>query len=156
MLTTDYIKVVTNLLAANSSYTPNYLYVEFTNDSSVSAPTDTQGKEYYDSLTTSGYLRIPITIKPTVSGNQITYTVLVASGSSLNSVEFTNASRIYGVALVSAVEPNNPEKDIVFAREYFPDKTLVLGDNQTVCFSFKLSVFDSVTQADEEYWVDEA
>ena len=162
MLTSDYTTVVSNLLAGNSSYMPNYLYVEFTNLDNPTIPTDTDGVEYYQALHTTtptvGYLRIPITIKPTVSNNRITYTVLMTSTTSANGLSFGSGSRIYGVALVSAITPTDSSNDIVFAREYFSDsnKQLVMSENQTFCFSFQVAVFDGVAPDPEEIeWEDE-
>ena len=154
MLTDKYTTVVANLLAGNVAYTPNYLYVEFTN-STVSAPEDTSSSDYYESLADPvGYLRIPITIKPTVSqDNKVTYTVLANTTTSANGVTFGNGSTIYGVALVSSTDPNDPSKDIVFAREYFVDKPLVMTSNQTFCFSFQLATLDSAQPEPEaDYW----
>lgn len=157
MLTLDYTTVVSNLLAGNSSYMPNYLYVEFSNSSNPTIPEDTQGRDYYDGLTDIGYLRIPITIKPTVSNNRITYTVLLTSTTSANSVSFGTGSIIYGVALVSALDSSDPSKDIVFAREYFSsDKQLTMVEGQTFCFSFQVAIFDGVAPEPEEIeWEDE-
>lgn len=156
MLTDKYTTVIANLLAGNQEYIPNYLYVEFTN-STVSIPEDQTSSSYYNSLADPiGYLRIPITIKPTVSrDNKVTYTVLATMDTSVNGVTFGNDSVIYGVALVAAPDPTDPAEDIVIAREYFtdPSKQLVLTSNQTFCFSFQLAIFDS-SQSDpeEEYW----
>ena len=156
MLTSDYTTVVSNLLAGNASYMPNYLYVEFANSDNPTIPVDTQGVEYYQALHTAnptvGYLRIPITIKPTVSNNRITYTVLMTAIDSVNGLSFGEGSRIYGVALVSAITPEDISNDIVFAREYFQDtsKQLVMTANQTFCFSFKLALFDGVAPSPEE------
>ena len=161
MLTSDYTTVVSNLLAGNSSYMPNYLYVEFTNSDNPTLPTDTQGVEYYQALHTAnptvGYLRIPITIKPTVSNNRITYTVLMTSTTSANGLSFGSGSRIYGVALVSSTTPSDSSTDIVFAREYFEsNKQLVMSDNQTFCFSFQVAIFDgAVPESEELEWEDE-
>ena len=143
MLTDKYTTVVANLLAGNVAYMPNYLYVEFTN-STVSVPEDTSSSDYYESLTDPvGYLRIPITIKPTVSpDNKVTYTVLANTTTSANGVTFGANSTIYGVALISAPNPNDPSDDIVFAREYFADKPLVMTSNQTFCFSFQLTMVE--------------
>lgn len=145
MLTSNYTTVVSNLLAGNSSFTPNYLYVEFTN-STVSIPEDQSSADYYESLTDPiGYLRIPITIKPTVSlDNKVTYTVLANTTTSANGTSFGNGSTIYGVALVCATAPDDPSKDVVFAREYFTDssKQLVMTSNQTFCFTFQLTMVD--------------
>lgn len=153
MLTTKYTTVVSNLLAGNASYMPNYLYVEFTNDT-VIIPESYQDPDYYKNgiPNTAGYLRIPITIKPTVSDNKITYTVLATNTISSTDVSFGNGSTIYGVALVSAPDSNDPNGDIVFAREYFtdPSKQLVMTNNQTFCFSFQLAVFDNAPPEEEE------
>lgn len=151
MLTSEYTTVVANLLAGNASYMPNYLYVEFTN-STVSVPEDQTSADYYEDLTDPvGYLRIPITIKPTVSGNKITYTVLATTTTSANGVTFGNGSIIYGVALVSAPDPNDPTDDIVFAREYFEsEKRLTMTSNQTFCFSFQLAILDTAEPEPEE------
>lgn len=151
MLTQDYTKVVSNLLAGNSAYTPNYLYVEYTNSDVPAAPTDTAGKEYYDGLSAPlGYFRVPITIKPTVSANnKITYTVLLPADMA------TNNAIVYGVALVSAPDPGDSTHDIVFAREYFVDKPLALSSNQTLCFSFQLAVFGAEDVYNDDFWNEE-
>ena len=155
MLTQDYTTIVSNLLAGKRNYTPNYLYVEFTNSDIPAITEDTQGREYYDGLTDIGYLRVPITIKPTVLGTKITYTVLLSSTTSANGVPFGNSSKIYGVALVSALNPENSDTDIVFAREYFTDKYLEMVEGQTFCFSFQISVFDGATPTESLDWNEE-
>lgn len=157
MLTRDYTKVIANLLAGNSAYMPNYLYVEFSNSSEPTIPTDNQGREYFDQLSDVGYLRIPITIKPSISGNILKYTVLTTDKTSANNTVFGNDSVIYGVALVSAIDPEDPTQDIVFAREYFtdPNKQLVMTNDQIFCFSFQLALFADDTTEESLEWDNE-
>lgn len=161
MLTKDYNKIIAQLLAGNSKYTPKYLYLEFANsETEVSIPEYTEeGREYYDSMLPegAGYLRIPITITPTVDtvNGKVLYTVLVTSTESENGVRFSSAdnSRIYGVALVSAPDPKDPTQDVVFSREYFEgSKQLTMADNQTFCFSFQLLVSKGSENSNEMEW----
>ena len=147
MITQDYTTVLANLLAGNSKYTPNYLYLEFKNtESSVLKPdlSSISGKAYYDTLgNDTSYLRVPITLKPVVDGSSIIYTTLVSSMEPINpNVIFSaeNHSRIYGVALVVAPESLDPTQDVVIAQSYLGDNQLVVVDNQTFCFSFKLNL----------------
>lgn len=148
MITNEYTTVVANLLSGNSQYLPNYLYLEFKNTESVVAEPDlssVSGKVYYDTLSgDASYLRIPITLKPTVDGDSITYTTLVSSTESINpEVVFSaeNHSRIYAVALVVAPTPIDHTQDIVIAQSYLSGNSqLVAVDNQTFCFSFKLKL----------------
>lgn len=162
MLTQDYNIVVAQLLAGNSKYTPKYLYLEFANsETEVAVPESVEeGRSYYDSLSLSdsvGYLRIPITIAPTVDevNGKVIYTVLVTSIESVNGVRFSSGdnSRIYGVALVAAPAPDDPTQDIVFAREYFRGtRQLSAVDNQTFCFSFQLLVSKGSSDSNELVW----
>ncbi len=147
MITKDYNTVISNLLAGNTAYTPNYFYLEFKNtESNVSQPdwSSLSGKAYYDSLDgETGYLRVPITLKPIAEEDSITYTTLVSSTESTNSNLVFSAgvhSRIYAVALVVAPTESDPTQDIVIAQNYLGDKQLVAVDNQTFCFSFKLTL----------------
>lgn len=160
MLTQDYNKVVAQLLAGNSDYTPKYLYLEFANtENEVSIPEYTElGREYYDRMLPdgAGYLRVPITITPTVTADgRVVYTVLVTSTESVNGVSFsaTDKSKIYGVALVAAPVRDDPTQDVVFAREYFRgNKQLSVIDNQTFCFSFQLLISKGSTTSNELEW----
>lgn len=149
MITDDYTSVIANLLSGNNSYVPNYLYLEFKNTESPVPEPDLSyksGKAYYDALgNDTSYLRVPITLKPVVDNNSVTYTTLVSSTEPMNSNIIFSAeahSRIYGVALVVALEDSDPTQDIVIAQNYIVDenKQLVVVDNQTFCFSFKLNL----------------
>ena len=158
MITTQYKEIVSNLLAGNSRYTPNYVYLEFENTSSeVSVPADeTSGKSYYDNLgSDKGYLRIPIVITPAVKNDRIMYTVLVTSTESETDLPFSSElnSRIYGFALVSAPDPADPTKDVVFSREYLTgNKQLTATENQTLCVSFQVAITDQ--PGEDLSWVD--
>lgn len=160
MITTQYKEIVSNLLAGNSNYTPNYVYLEFENTSSeVSTPSDeTSGKSYYDDLgSTKGYLRIPIVITPAVKNDRIMYTVLVTSTESETDLPFVTddspSSRIYGIALVSAPDPADSTKDVVFSREYLTgNKQLTATENQTLCVSFQVAITDQ--PGEDLSWVD--
>lgn len=161
MLTKDYNKIVAQLLAGNSEYTPKFLYLEFANsETEVSVPEDTElGREYYDSMLPegAGYLRIPITITPTVDpvNSRIVYTVLVTTTESVNGIRFSSAdhSRIYGVALAAAPVLDDPTQDVIFAREYFNGtKQLTMVDNQTFCFSFQLLISKGSESSNELEW----
>lgn len=156
MLTEDYKTVLLQLLAGNRKFTPNYLYLEYKNTfGTVAPPTNsTEGKSYYESFENSdvdGYLRIPITIKPTVQGDTVQFTVLVTNTDSQIGAEYSmiNHSTIYGVALVIAPEPEDHTQDIVFSREYLEgNKQLIAIDDQTFCFNYQLSLTEPIAELD--------
>lgn len=147
MITNDYTTVISKLLAGDTRYTPNYLYLEFKNtESNVPQPnwSSISGKDYYDCLDSeTSYLRVPITLKPISDDTSVTYTTLVSSTEAANPEMIFSAgvhSRIYAVALVVAPVESDLTQDIVIAQSYLGDKQLVAVDNQTFCFSFKLNL----------------
>lgn len=136
MLTPEYIKVLTQLLAGNREYTPNYLYLWYTDGSSDS------------------YLRIPITIKPTVDEDKVTYMALVGADETDVAVD----TAITKVSLVVAPAVNDDTQDIILSEQVIDEeKQLTLGVNQTLCFSFQLSLIGVMSDVEDtdDYWNEE-
>jgi hypothetical protein len=72
-----------------------------------------------------GYLREPLTFSPDYmssagySENIVLFSTIVTSSTKAGGADFTESSKIYEVALVSAGDVNDPAKDTVFSRTNF-------------------------------------
>lgn len=130
------------------------MYVEFDNVTNpgdqVTPPTfgREEGREYYDNLsssTTRDYLRVPLWQEPLIEvatgyesyfdatkgeGNKA---VLMAKTSGTQGVhgkpfDSTSNSTVIGAALIASPDWNDPTRDIIFARAYYPTGSQVLKD----------------------------
>jgi hypothetical protein len=132
--------IVGNLLLRQGlSYGIGGMYIEFCNVASpgdtVPPPTFTrdadQGIAYYDALAESGnqdYLRVPLTAGTLLVsdetnfpyGNQPTFFAMTQGLVGVNGLPFSdiNNSVVYGGALVSFVDANDPTQDLILSRFY--------------------------------------
>ena len=128
----------------NLDYRVRTLFLEFENVASpgdaVAVPTISreEGIGYYDDLSGSlvrDYLRIPLLLRPTLSiedgyedyisedeGNVLRFagdTTGMSAGR--HGVVFSNAlnSKIFGIGLAASPYPDDPTRDIVYARDYY-------------------------------------
>ena len=123
--------ILGKIMAGQTQYIPNMMYFEF--DNSGSPPvliSDREGREYYAALEshpTRDYLRVPITLTPSLgpSGinfntNIVSYTCQESASIGVGGKPFSAAalSVVYGLALVSATDANDRTKDLVYARTY--------------------------------------
>lgn len=117
------------------------IYIEYENQtdsllavSEAAAFPRTFGITQYNNLTGSrDYLRIPITIEPTLGvstnysanlpidqqGNQLTFFVQTSGTSGVNGLAFNSTSKVFAAALVAAPDLNDRTQDVVFARTVF-------------------------------------
>ena len=109
--------ILCNLLAGNSEFRPDTLYVEFQNSSDtpdVPVFTTDEGVEYYTNLESpKDYLKVPIVIKPSVDDNSITFSAVIAAGTGEHGLDCGSNTQAYGAALVSESTGQ------VYARMYF-------------------------------------
>lgn len=94
-----------------------------------------------------GYLREPLTFTPThlsdgiYTDNTALFSVMITSATSANATAFIHdISRIYEVALVGALDPNNSTKDIVFSRTGFNPIKYDTNFNFTITWGIKFLV----------------
>lgn len=129
----------------DSRYTANMAYIEFENTSApISNPTPDpmSGREYFENLVSpKDYLRVPLNGLPelateqdsadytgiygTDEGNVVTFRTTTVGTSGMNGVPFDNASNsvVYGLAIVCAPDADDPSKDIVLNRGYYPQQS---------------------------------
>jgi hypothetical protein len=138
------LSILAKLLAARDTrYFLTHAYFEFENvedpDDEVTTPTISSSLyssclPYYLGLSESlsrDYVREPITTLPLISstygelpaeiGNKFEYLIQCPVGQTgVNGKPFSNAdnSKLVGLALVSAVNPSDPTKDVVWGRMY--------------------------------------
>jgi hypothetical protein len=94
-----------------------------------------------------GYLREPLTFTPSYLSegvyvdNTALFSVMITSASSVNPTPFLHdVSRIYEVALVGALDPNNSVKDVVFSRTGFNPIKYDTNFNFTITWGIKFLV----------------
>jgi hypothetical protein len=127
------------------------MYIGFNNSAlgSFTRPTiDVAYSQPFDSLSGDfGYLREPLTFTPYYSSdvgyvdNTVLYSTMITSASSVYGKPFTHSlSRIYEVALVGALDPNNSSKDIVFSRTGFNSILYDTNFNFTITWGIKFLV----------------
>lgn len=128
--------VLAKLLAGNSEYKINAMYLEFIN---LPDPTDpvtppsfdrTGGRDYYDGLVSSldtDFIRVPLSSIPLLqattsdySNNQATFFALSSGSVGFHGRTFSSASNsaVYGAALVVTPGGSDQTEDIVYARVY--------------------------------------
>lgn len=110
--------ILCNLLAGNTEFRPDTLYVEFQNSADTPTTpvyTTDEGVEYYNNLSSpKDYLKVPIVIKPSVSEDSVTFSAVIAAGTGAkNGLTCGSTTQAYGVALVSESTKQ------VYARMYF-------------------------------------
>lgn len=144
-----------NLLAGNSNYTPNYIFVEFSNvaniGDNISLPEVSEDDtiDYYYNLGSGiDYLEIPITLKPytaepTGDSKAEVYYSVVTSGmtNGVKGLPFSasNHSTICGLGLVTRLDPNGT-KDILFARTVLPDDKQLLKTTGDMYINWKVAL----------------
>lgn len=129
--------IMARVLGGDDEYKVQAMYFEFENLADpgdlIAEPTFDRsgGLTYYQGLSSpKDYLRIPITVSPSILssditkyvGNQVTFFALTGGTQGVNGVAFNEASNstVYGVGLAATPVLNDPTQDIVFARAYFP------------------------------------
>lgn len=124
------------LLAGHPEYKIGAMYMEFMNladpDDPITPPAFDRsgGIDYYTGLASSpnvDYLRVPIVLNPVNSpsgsnyvANRATFFAISEGVVGVNGKEFSAAanSAIYGAALVSTPDFQDPSKDVVYSRDY--------------------------------------
>ena len=146
------------LISANSDYKIKYLYIEFEN---VTNPNDpivvpyygretSDGAEYYASLSSHGsrdYLRVPV-IAGALDNNNPNVCVARFFGESVGSqgvhgkpFSASQNSKIFGGAIAAGAIPEDPTRDIVFARNYLPiAEQTVKDDNSPVALQWRIEM----------------
>lgn len=125
--------ILGRLLAGQSDYAINMLYLEFQNTSGAIIPpavSRADGIAYYNGLSSSpdtDFLRLPLLVNPTVDAsspdyesNQATFFAESEGTAGFFGKAFSEAaaSWVFGAALVVAPDPADQSKDIVFSRVY--------------------------------------
>jgi hypothetical protein len=127
------------------------MYIGFNNNAlgQFTRPTiDIQYSSPFDALSNDfGYLREPLTFTPSYysdpgyQDNTVLFSTMITSATSAHGASFTNSvSRIYEVALVAALDPNNSSRDIVFSRTGFNSILYDSNFNFTVTWGIKFLV----------------
>jgi hypothetical protein len=138
-------------LLAGSDLKVNTMYMEFTNNPTVPSisPDPADGRSYYAALDSGGsdsdYLRIPLGSETSLSSTDDTkYETNKATFFGMSTGQtagrggkvFGTNSKVYGVALVAAPDPNDASKDIVFSRSYdFTAKTKQVDEEISIIWS---------------------
>lgn len=147
--------VQAKLLAGDSEYTPNYVFVEYKNvespdlkveHTSEVSPDDTMDY-YYHIGGDCDYLAIPITLKPYTAeptdGNKAAvYYSVVTSGftSGVKGLPFkSEKSVIYGLGLVTRLSDDGT-KDILFARTLLPTNKQLLKTTSDMYINWKIEL----------------
>lgn len=158
MIVNTAYEIQAKLLAGESEYRPNYIFVEFVNidNTSNSIPQIPQTTvtaddtiDYYYSNMGEGrdYIAIPITIRPysddpTGNNKAAVYYSVVTSGitQGVNGTEFSSdKSIICGLGLVTRLDPNGT-KDILFARTNLPPEKQLLKTTSDVYINWKIEL----------------
>jgi hypothetical protein len=125
--------ILGRLLAGQSAYAINMVYLEFKNTGAAITPpavSRADGIAYYNGLSGSmdtDFLRLPLLVEPSVDAsgadyesNQATFFAESEGTEGFFSKPFseTASSFVFGAALVAAPDPTDQSKDIVFSRVY--------------------------------------
>jgi len=125
--------ILGRLLAGQSSYAVNMLYLEFQNTVGVITPpvvSRADGIAYYNGLSASpdtDFLRLPLLVDPSVDAssadyesNQATFFAESEGTTGFFGKAFSQgaSSFVFGAALVAAPDPADQSKDVVFSRVY--------------------------------------
>lgn len=136
--------IMAKLMSGDSAYKIGAVYFEYKNlvdpNEEIIAPEPERDADisYYTTLADPyDYLRVPVSITPTISssdedsytGNQITFFAISSGSTGVNSLEFSSDanSTVFGYGLVATPDTDNPANDIVFARTYSEQIAKVSG-----------------------------
>jgi hypothetical protein len=117
--------ILAKALVGDRDYVVNFMYLEYDNNSSPTAPTvdRSRGRAYYDTLSgTRGYCRVPLTAAPGfgVSDPEFNGNVLIVKAQTNDTYEngpglLDGTSHIVSAALVCVPDVNDSSKDVVFS-----------------------------------------
>jgi hypothetical protein len=125
--------ILGRLLAGQSAYAINMVYLEFQNTVGAIVPpavSRADGVAYYNGLSASpdtDFLRLPLLVEPSMDAssadyesNQVTFFAESEGTEGFFAKPFAEASSsfVFGAALVAAPDPTDQSKDIVFSRVY--------------------------------------
>ena len=143
------------LLAGDSKYTPNYIFVEFKNVNTAGSTvnqtvpvTADDTIDYYSKLDEyCDYLAIPITLKPytvepTGENKSAVYYSVVTSGftQGVNGLPFESGnSTIYGLGLVTRLADDGTN-DILFARTFLPTEKQLVKATSDMYINWKIEL----------------
>lgn len=128
--------ILGRLLAGQSEYAINTVYLEYQNTVGVITPpavSRADGIAYYNGLSSSldtDFLRLPLLVNPSVDAsgddyesNQATFFAESEGLTGFFGKAFSQAasSYVFGAALVAAPDPADQSKDVVFSRVYIGD-----------------------------------
>lgn len=148
-------QIQAKLLTGDSSYIPNYIFVEYRNvqdpESTVSdAVSESETIEHYNNLLSgSDYIAVPISIKPVYEYDEntdkytVTYSTVIAGNTEgVNGEPFTTRSNslIYSFGLVTRVPTTYGHEDILFARTVLPTTKQILKVTNDMYVSWKLDL----------------
>lgn len=145
-----------NLLAGDSKYTPNYIFVEFKNVATAGDEVQqtvpvTEGDDmdyYYNIGESCDYLAIPITLKPytidpTGDNKAAVYYSVVTSGftQGVKGLPFSPGSNstIYGLGLVTRLSDDGTN-DILFARTFLPKEKQLIKTTSDMYINWKIEL----------------
>lgn len=141
--------IAARLVGGQPSYKLGTMYMEFEN---VASPGDAiipptygrgDGIEYYTGLSTPrDFLRIPITLSPTIissdatkyDGNQITFFAISSGDVGMHGVAFSHTanSSVFGGALVASPDADIQANDLIWSRTYWADRYVAKQQNHQI------------------------
>ena len=142
-------------ILAGQTYEINTMYMEFTNTGTapVVTPDPADGRSYYAAMEpgagAADYIRVSLTANPTrestdpakFTGNKINFFAMSTGatagrgGHEFSSSASPVATKVYGVALVAAPDPDDASQDIVFSRSYnFKAKTKYVNEEISIAW----------------------
>jgi hypothetical protein len=148
-------EIVARGLAGLPNAAVSHLYLAYNNDDAYPANgyTISEGTTAFQKDAASGYLRIPITLPPTITpaGNgsyqTVTFTVLISQPDAFKvtgSPNLSNSSDFFEAALVCQTDPNgsvsNTTGDRVFSRVAFQRLQYDSTFNLSISWAIKLSI----------------
>jgi hypothetical protein len=153
-LTYEGVDYLAQLVAGGVATPINAAYIEFLNGAAPTAPEDiTDGREYFADLETDddpthGYVRVPVAVSgyagtdEGLDSNQIGFVAVCRDDSAAYGALFgtDNDSRVFGIALVAAVDWGDRTEDVVVARAYVTPQTKVTGQHLSILWDFTLPV----------------
>lgn len=140
-------------MLAGRDYTINTMYMEFRNGGTTPTitPDPAEGRSYYaaleSGLSDSDYLRIVLGAEPSLSStdeskfetNKATFFAMSTgetAGMGGHVFSAAETSKVYGVALVAAPDPNDSSQDLVFSRSYdFTPKQKQIDEEISIIWS---------------------
>jgi hypothetical protein len=146
-------------LIAGTGTRINTMYLEFENGApgSIAEPSYAaeDGRAYFTGLTTpKDYLRIPLTVDPTISttdyaynGNQAAFFGITSGIVGMNGLPYseTAGSVVYGGALVISPDVNDPSQDQIFARTYWVDRLFPKSDGRQIGVQWSVRIVAPIT-----------